>query len=176
MCNTYKYGWLFLCCMVVFYTGCANSPDENYNTALDLLENNQPDLAEDNLVEAVQSTPKNSEAWNQLGIISFERGDLEEAKERFKKAAKLHPLNATYQRNIAIVYAEQKEFDVAILLLNKAVELNPLDASNFIVLSKIEWLNNQKKNAVNAIQLALKLDPANTEAQELSSWMTNNPQ
>lgn len=176
MCNTNQYGCLILVCMVVFYAGCANSPDENYNTALDLLENNQATLAEDNLVEAVKSTPKNSEAWNQLGIISFERGDLEEAKERFKKAAELHPLNAAYLRNIAIVYAEQKEFGIAVSLLNKAVELNPLDASNFIVLSKIEWLNNQKENAANAIQLALKLDPANTEAQELSSWMTNTPQ
>jgi hypothetical protein len=32
-------------------------------------------------------------------------------------------------------------------------------------------MNHQKENAANAIRLALKLDPANTEAQELSSFM-----
>lgn len=172
MCSRIGLNASLTCVLVLLIlTNCANSPDDSFNQGLRLLEAQQISQAEEQFLAAVEATPKNAEAWNQLGIIAFERGDLEEAKIRFESAAKQNPLHPAYRRNSALVFAEQKEYDVALQLLNNAIELDPFDADTYLALAKVAWLNGKPDQAAMALNHAMKMDPANKEAQELASMI-----
>ena len=89
---------------------------------------------EDNQLVAENSTPKKtfnpkpaSASVYNLGLKSYEQGDLESAVTFFKKAVELDPEFIDAHFNLGAIYKKQKNFHMAINSLQKAVEINPED-------------------------------------------------
>jgi Flp pilus assembly protein TadD len=158
--------WAAACCYLL---SCASSPYSAYNRGVQFSKEGLIPEAEMAFQESVQRDPRNDDAWNQLGVIAFDRKDLDLAERRFRKASELNRLNPVYPRNLALVFAERNDCGTARELLRKSAALDPADPTTSLTLGKVLWLEGKHEEALQAIDKALALDPANSEAQELRS-------
>lgn len=171
------FSWIFLLALEigsVFLIACAGSPYTAYNRGIQFYKEGLAQEAEMAFMESVQQDPKNDDSWNQLGMISFERRDLDLAERRFRKALELNRLNPAYPRNLALVYAERKDYETARQLLQKSLALDPADSATYLALGKIQWLEGQFELACQSFDRALEIDPANREAQQLRSRLQSS--
>jgi len=175
-----RRGWarlipvLFLCASVGITAGrCAGSPYAAFNRGVALIQKGKTEQAEPYLFQAVHTDAKNAEAWNQLGIIAYERQDWDEAELRFRKAYDLNRRSAVYPRNLAYVYAERKQYSLAKPLLKRSLELEPSDPETWTALAKIAFLQGRKPEAAATLRKALGIDPAYLEAIHLLSRLGN---
>ena len=125
------------------------------------------DKAERLFLQEVKRDPMASVAWNQLGIIAFERGDMEQALEYFQTARGIAPLNPVYARNLAMVYAEKEKYEIAESLLTKSIELNPRDPDTYVTLAKVYLLAGEEQSALETLESTLRVDPAHVEALQM---------
>src|SRR5262245_38158170 len=84
---------------------------------------------------AMSSTTDNYIAYEALGMVSAERGDLEEAVQYFTKSLEIRPTYANALRNLAgaehnrgVKFASQGKLDEAIRHYRRASELQPQNA------------------------------------------------
>ncbi len=174
--STLSRGWpsiavsIWIGVEILLTAGCTGVPHAAYNRALDQLATD-PSQAETAFFEAVRKDPKNPEAWNQLGIIAFERHELDVAETRFRRACELNRLNPAYPRNLALVYADRKQYDLARSLLKKSLDLDPADPDTYIAIAKVQILQGKTKQAAETIQKALQVNPSHPEALKLRSYL-----
>lgn len=74
------------------------------------------------------TTAKNSQAWmawNNLGAINLQDGNLPAAEQCYRRFLELRPNDATAQANYGAVLVSQAQFDRAINYLRRAIELQP---------------------------------------------------
>lgn len=156
---------------IAIWSACAGSPYAAYNRGVQFYKEGLTDAAEIAFLEAVQQDPKNDESWNQLGMIAFERNDLDAAEKRFRKACDLHRLRPAYPRNLAMVYAQKKQYDLALKLIQKSLDIDPTDPETYLAQAKVQWLIDRKNAAAQSLARVLELDPANQEAIEMLSHL-----
>ncbi len=166
---TFTRGWealvpVFILLTCWLGTGCSSSPYNSFNRGVNLLQKGNRFEAETILLETVQQDMDNAEAWNQLGIIAFENGNLKLAEKRFRKAYELNNLHPAYPRNLAYVYAERKKYDIANNLLQRSLALEPDNPDTLVAIAKLALLQKHQKPAHEALKKALKIDPAHQEA------------
>lgn len=152
----------------IFLWGCGGGATYKvFNSALELVEAGEIERGEIELLHALTYDPSYAEGWNQLGIIAFERGEFELARERFQTAMRLDRLNAVYPRNLAMVFAELGQFPVADDLLTRSLDLDSGAADTWVVKAKIEILRGDAAASETALRRALAYDPSHTEALDL---------
>ena len=110
--------------------------------------------AEEHYDLAIQYNLNNAKAYNNLGVIYFEKSaqarakgniaganaELEKAKDVYEKAVKKNPRYVDGWQNLGVIYAMQKQFSDAIKYFEKAKEF-ALDAK------QVETLNNYLESA-----------------------------
>jgi tetratricopeptide (TPR) repeat protein len=110
--------------------------------------------AEEHYDLAIQYNLNNAKAYNNLGVIYFEKSaqarakgniaganaELEKAKDVYEKAVKKNPRYVDGWQNLGVIYAMQKQFPAAIKYFEKAKEF-ALDAK------QVETLNNYLESA-----------------------------
>lgn len=90
----------------------------------DLIQQNKISEALPHVKEAIELYPQASDPWNSLGVIYFERGDIQDAKKAFLHSISIGGNYQAYE-NYGLL---EKEHDTPINALNflrKATELNP---------------------------------------------------
>ena len=73
-----------------------------------------------------KTSPTSSMAWNNVGYVYTERGNLEMAIEAFQRAISLNPRHAGAHHNLGIAYFKLKNYDQAIFWFEKSIALNPV--------------------------------------------------
>jgi tetratricopeptide (TPR) repeat protein len=114
----------------------------------------------------IDTDPKDSHIWNELGNIYFDAGAYEEAIDAYNKAIDLTPEFGWPYSNLALVYTYQGRYAEAIPLYQRSIDLLNSEREKAIT-----WRNlgnnyrrlNDYDNAVTAYQMADELDPNSDE-------------
>lgn len=110
---------------------------------------------------------KNVKAWLKLGVIFINRQEFDAAISAFKQAINADETSAEAYNNLARLYAGLgKETVKAVTLAQKAVELSQTP-KYFDTLAYTYFRNQQFTEALVAIKRALRIDPNNSEYQNL---------
>ena len=80
------------------------------------------------LRKALELAPDSAEAYFDLGVAEFRRGNKPEAMKCWSRAAELNPDNYEAHHNLAVALEEQGNVDQAIEHYRKAAQLKPDDA------------------------------------------------
>ncbi len=109
--------------------------------------------------------PENSDAIHFLGVIAYEAGRIELAKDCINKAIQLMPWNASCFNNMGNIFQLEKNFSQAVVWYEKAFEMDPGNkrtCSNLGV--AYTRLGRFDEAAVSLFQKALAVDPEYAEA------------
>jgi len=77
------------------------------------------------LLSRAAQIEKNTDVYNNLGVIYSKRKEFNRAIKKFEKAIQLNPNSADAYFNLSLVYREKGKDNKASLFLEKAQELNP---------------------------------------------------
>ncbi|RJP24966.1 MAG: hypothetical protein C4527_17975 [Candidatus Omnitrophota bacterium] len=157
------------------FAGCAKSPYTAYNRGIEWIRNGKAEQAETALLQAVKFDPANAGAWNQLGILAFERNAMDAAEIRFRNAYELDKHHSAYARNLALVYAARQEYEIADRLLHHSLQIDPSDPETSVALAKTSLLQNHPGEAREHLQRALQHHPAHAEALSLADRLEQIP-
>ena len=80
------------------------------------------------LNKAIELNPKDTEMWNNRGIVLFFLKRNKEAISSFEKATSLDPRNAEAWYNRGIVFCRLEKYEEAVDSLDKALEIDPQSA------------------------------------------------
>jgi tetratricopeptide (TPR) repeat protein len=78
-----------------------------------------------NFERAIKEDRKFAEAYNNLGVIDYERHRFGSAVKQYKKALSIQPDSASFYSNLGAAYFARKDFERATQAYAKAVELDP---------------------------------------------------
>ena len=85
----------------------------------------------DNYLKAINLTPEDASAYNNLGVAYSNQNNYEEAISSYKKAIELNSEYASAYYNLGVAYSNQKNYEEAISSYKKAIEFNPEYASAY---------------------------------------------
>ena len=119
------------------------------------------DLAEDLLYKAINTEPSNVIAYNSLGILLFDKGQLEEAEYMYKMVKKLAPSIGFIHYNLGKVYAKKGMPDKAINEYKLAITKNPNDAisRNNLANTIKDYYPQYENKAEDLYKEAMKINP-----------------
>ena len=115
---------------------------------------------------ATQLNPKCAEAYNNLGVVYKDRGNLEKSILYYQSALTINPSFSQTLNNLGVIYTVLGKLDEAYVYCKKAVETNPSYAeayNNLGVLYRDEGLITE---AVQNYEQCLKLDPLSKNAAQ----------
>jgi protein O-mannosyl-transferase len=99
--------------------------------------------------------------WENLGNISFGRGQVDEAMADFQKALSIRPDYAEGHNDLGLALSRKGLPDEAIAHFQKAVELRPGLWEAYINLGNALAQRGQSEEAIAQYRFALRLQPAN---------------
>lgn len=91
----------------------------------------QISLALTNYEKAIEIDPNNSIAYNNLGILLKEKGELEKSEHMYKKVIALDPSFSAAYNNLGILLKEKGNLEEARRMYEKAIETDPNYAGNY---------------------------------------------
>ena len=162
--------------MVLLVVGCASKPFAKYNQGILEMNAGNTTASETLLLEELVERPQNAEAWNQLGIIAFERQHWSSAEERFRAAYDNNTLNPAYSRNLGITYAAKQQYKAAVEWFDISLALSPNDVETLGALAKTQYLSGDAEAARKTLERLLELEPTNADAQNLMARLPDAPQ
>ena len=124
---------------------------------------------EEKLVEIITGGPKNSKAYNLLGIVYLESENYADAKETFSHALEFDQDNDFIYNNLGLAYYHQGRYDEAIEAYKKSIMLNNLMPHRYINLGLAYMAKRQPDLAEEYFRKALALDPENENYKKLLS-------
>jgi protein O-mannosyl-transferase len=121
---------------------------------------------------AVNSTTDNYIAYDALGMVSAERGDLDEAIQYFSTSLEIRPTYANALKNLAgaehnrgVISASQGKLDEAIRHYRRASELQPQNAEFQYNLGMALYSQGATAEAVQHVTQAVRYQPKHFNAQ-----------
>ena len=106
--------------------------------------------------------------WSDLGVVSFLRGELDEAAEQLRTARDLAPRNATIRLASGVVARERGRLDEAAGHFRRAAELDPESPTPLFLLARTVEEEDRPESVREAFELfgrILELEPGNLEAR-----------
>lgn len=91
-----------------------------------LLLNTNQAFSEEKEYQNLNPKPASASVYN-LGLKSYEQGDIESAVTFFKRAIDLDPNFVDAYFNLGAIYKKQKNFAEAVVVFQKAIDINPND-------------------------------------------------
>ncbi|MEO0195224.1 MAG: tetratricopeptide repeat protein [candidate division WOR-3 bacterium] len=107
------------------------------------------------------------EAYKELGILLFEKGDHKGAAENLQKAYELKPNDYEILANLGRAYAELKEYDKAFEYLKKAYELKSDEYRIPFSIAGVLYDAKRYNDALKYINEAINLNPDEPTLYEL---------
>ncbi len=144
------------------------------NQASGLIETN-PQKAKTLLLEAIKLDPKSVEGHIHLGLAYVKLKDYPRAIETYQKVAELYPQFPDIYFNLGYVYALSKDYAKAEEMYTKVVKLSPsyLDEAIFN-LGMVQEKQGKKKQCIENLERALKINPKNKLAKEYLNKLKGN--
>ena len=104
------------------------------------------------------------EAWNNIGLAYYLKGDYQNADSALNKALELDPEYAVAWETKGYLYAVINNLDEAIEYLKKALSYGEKKADIWVTLGIIHSAELRLEDAITAYENALNLDPANVNS------------
>lgn len=111
-------------------------------------------------ISAMGQQPRNAQAWNDLGELSFKTGAYDEAINAFNKAIELEPDNGWPYSNLARALAARGQYTQAIPFYNKSIGLLRENKDKAVALNRLGNAYrklNDYDSAIKAYQHAVTL-------------------
>ncbi len=102
-----------------------------------LFSENRIEEAEECFLSVVESDLNNKEAYNNLGVIAFQREDTEKAIDYFTRSLEIDPFYRDAIVNYANLLRTLNQLQIAVPLLEKIAEINPDDKEIIQLLEEI---------------------------------------
>jgi tetratricopeptide (TPR) repeat protein len=117
--------------------------------------------------EALTHRERYPEAYNNLGTLLQQGGQLEEAEHALKKAVAQSPQYVEAHNNLAALYFAQKKETEALRILGDALKFAPKNPQTLLLTARIQTKRNNHASAEQAVRLALAEKPDSPEALTL---------
>jgi Flp pilus assembly protein TadD len=151
-------------------TAQAVSPEERYREALEHAEHGRTAEAVSVLDELVRSVPQNALAWNDLGVMTYQLGDINRSLVAHEQAVRLEPANPIFGKNLAnLYYTALGRTDDAIQIFTGILREHPEDVETLLALGQISAANGYTEQARAFATKVLQLEPWNAAAREFLS-------
>ena len=140
----------------------ASSDMEYRNQSEDLIKNS---IKEFNT--ALKLNPKYYPAYNALGVIALNTGNLDKANEFFNKALEIDPTYATAIDNLGSIDYLNGNYDDARKKFLKAITINPNSSTAFFHLAQVYDKKSLYSKGLDALDHSLRLKPNSSVAYNL---------
>jgi len=101
----------------------------------------------------IDQHPACAEAHNDLGVLSYQAGDLLAAIEALDRAIALHAERPRYHRNRALVLLAKGEVETALMALARALTLDPEDQETLQIVADLEEVRRQGQGQAASSEL-----------------------
>jgi tetratricopeptide (TPR) repeat protein len=108
--------------------------------------------------------PKSWMAYNNLGVVQLEKGNLNAAIDDYQRSLQLHPEYPEALYNLGSALLQKGETDKAIALCEQALRLQPTDVDAHVVLGNALMTRQEVDRAISHYREALKLRPDDPNA------------
>ena len=125
--------------------------------------------------EAAEGAPGNASYKFKFALALHRAGDTPGERVQLEQAIKLDPELAGAQQQLGQLLSEKGDLAEAIEHYKLAVQASPAWTESWIGLAALLAENAQFTEARQAAATALRLDPANTQARELSDQLARDP-
>ena len=120
------------------------------------------------LEEFVRSSPGHAAAHNDLGVLCYQTGRVQDAQAHYEEAVRLDPGNMTFQKNLAEYYSvAQGRNEDALRIFVDLLRENPRDAETLVSIGKICDMMGRTDDARDFFRNALEAEPWNQNAREM---------
>ncbi len=102
--------------------------------------------------------PDNSIIYMNLGNSYQELKNYEKAINTYKKSIELDPNNFLAYYNLARIHFSLKNYDASLTELKNAAKINPNDSKTYYQMARIYSLQNNEKEAIINLEMAIALD------------------
>jgi Flp pilus assembly protein TadD len=146
------------------YRSVAAAPSSAPVVAAPISEDDETALS---LQRLITQNPGNAVAHNNLGIVRFGQGRLDDAAAHYERAISCDPANPVYRKNLAdLYYTYLGRTDEAIEIYTSLLKEYPKDIELLTALAIICKANQLKEQARTFIKKVLELEPWNSDARE----------
>lgn len=125
----------------------------------------QPEAALAQFQEALRVNPNHAGALVNLGTLLLERGQRQQAATVLEQAVAVSPNHGSARVNLALAYLYTNQLDKAFEQAVMARELRPYDPNVLNILGIISETSGRRRDAIEYLEEALRLDPANRNAR-----------
>ena len=140
---------------------------DTYNSGWQAFESGDLALAEQKLALAYAYVPENAETNFALGNLRLAQGKKPEARSYYFATLRLDPTHEGSYNNLGIVALQEKRWSLAAEFFTKALEGDPREAKTYYLLAQARFNGGDLQNAGAAIRGALKLNPRQSDFQQL---------
>ncbi len=123
------------------------------------LDQRDPAKAEDEFRKAVAVDPTFAQGYNNLGMLSANRGQLFQAAGYFLKALELDPETVETYFNLATTYLDRGDTKSAITILERVREIHPLNDFVHLKLGMTYYEAGRIDDAKKSVEQSLRLNP-----------------
>jgi len=146
------------------------TPEERYREAVELAGGGKSAEAITALESVVRSAPEYALAWNDLGVLTGQSGDVKRSLDAHELAVRLDPTNITFGKNLAsLYYAALGRTDDAIQIFTRILSTHPDDVETLLALGQISAVNGYPEEARIFVQKVLQIEPWNMAARQFLS-------
>jgi Flp pilus assembly protein TadD len=140
---------------------------EAYNSGRQALESNDLPLAELQLQRAHSYVPDNAETNFALGNLRLAQGNTAGAKSFYRAALQVDGKHKGALNNLGVLALEERRWEMAIKFFQASIQSDPADAKAHYLLARAELENGDATTALSEIQIALRLQPEQSEFRVL---------
>ncbi len=123
-----------------------------------------------NFTKAKDLMPRHAGAWNNLGLVALDQGQVEEAERDFREAYAIDPGLAVISLNWGMVLAREGRFEEAIPHYQEAIRRDPGAAPGPSQMGRALAALDRWEDAVGAFQRALTLEPRDKDYRADRAW------
>jgi len=144
-----------------------DSNEDRYQEAQRLAQNNDQKRAIEILQKILEDDPRYAVAHNDLGVLQYQIGKIDEAQAHYEKAVLIDPENIIFKKNLAEYYLFIKgEVLKALEIYLSILKDHPYDIETLLAAAKISEKYKRIEDAKVFYDAILDIEPWNLEASE----------
>ncbi len=150
--------------------------DEGYRDAVALSESGNVLEAVRKLQELIRIYPDFAPAYNDLGVLLQQVGELDQALQDLRKAVELQPDNVVYTKNLAdFLVVCMQDYERALELYNTLLAKHPRDKEVLQAIGHVCIELDNSSDACYFLERALALEPWHKELRDLLQKLKEPP-
>lgn len=130
---------IILLALVVIVTGCSQGL---YQQGKQLTNEGEYDRAIDILYQEIAVNPKNANAWRELGVAFYKKGDMAKAEDALHQAITIRP-DARGNLFLGLIHEKNGRVDDAITSYRAAMGLKPKSETRQMIQGRLDYLISQ---------------------------------